>query len=420
MNADNLDGLSKAMACLARTYDIIYNVDLDTEECEELYLASAFEKTVTDIDPVYSERNYSERMYILASTAIVREDFKNFVDSTSVERVKKELGTKEVYTVNYRVNSTVGIKYYQTKYVRNSFLGGNNVIGGIRDCTEEFKSDLSATIIRKGDEVRIKDDLKRNPAAISAVKPNTIDKLGLADEPQTQDEADEKKQLKKVLEPWVYGLSHGIRTPLNSLLGYITVIDKYRLDHTKFDECIVKLKESCKSILSLIDEMVVSSGIGADSVRTIDIESEQTGKRGLDRGLFTLAGRRVLIVEDNELNREMAREILEQYRMIVEEASDGAVAVDMVYNSNPGYYDFILMDIQMPYMDGYEAAREIRKLEDKQLAQIPIVALSANIFESDEMAKAAGMNERLTKPVNIEKLLKVLQKYNKIQVRSDI
>jgi len=123
-----------------------------------------------------------------------------------------------------------------------------------------------------------------------------------------------------------------------------------------------------------------------------------------------LKGKRALIVEDNDLNREIAIDMLTDLNVLCEEASDGAIAVDMIRNSTPGYYDFVLMDIQMPYMDGYQATREIRLLKDQRLAQIPIIAMTANAFEEDrEKAIQAQMNEHLAKPVDIQIMIKTLQ-----------
>ena len=120
-------------------------------------------------------------------------------------------------------------------------------------------------------------------------------------------------------------------------------------------------------------------------------------------------GKRILVTEDNELNREIAVEVLKDAGFEVEEAENGAVAVDKIKHSQAGYYDVIIMDIQMPVMDGYTATKEIRKLKNPKLANIPIIALSANAFEEDRKASTeAGMNGHLAKPVNVPELLKIL------------
>ena len=117
--------------------------------------------------------------------------------------------------------------------------------------------------------------------------------------------------------------------------------------------------------------------------------------------------KRLLLVEDNAINMEIARMILDQAGFMVETAVNGQIAVDMVKASAPGYYDAILMDIQMPVMDGYEATRAIRGLEDKALASVPILAMTANAFKEDEKAaEEAGMQGHIAKPIDIGVMLK--------------
>lgn len=121
-------------------------------------------------------------------------------------------------------------------------------------------------------------------------------------------------------------------------------------------------------------------------------------------------GRCILLVEDNELNREIAEEILKQYGFLVDIAENGAVAVEKVKNSAPGTYDLVLMDIQMPVMNGYEATEQIRALEDPALAKIRILAMTANAFDEDrKKALKCGMDGFLSKPIVMEELICTLQ-----------
>ena len=114
---------------------------------------------------------------------------------------------------------------------------------------------------------------------------------------------------------------------------------------------------------------------------------------------------RILLAEDNELNQEIAVEILKEAGLDVEVADNGQIAVDMLKKSQPGYYRLVLMDVQMPIMNGYEATKTIRKLENKELASIPILAMTANAFEEDKQAAlASGMNGHIAKPIDITKL----------------
>ena len=119
----------------------------------------------------------------------------------------------------------------------------------------------------------------------------------------------------------------------------------------------------------------------------------------------------ILLVEDNEINLEIETKILEDLGFTIDSAVNGKIAVDKVQQSNPGDYDLVLMDIQMPVMDGWQAAREIRRLDDPGLSCIPIIALSANVFENDtRKSMESGMNAHLPKPLDIDLLMEAISK----------
>lgn len=123
------------------------------------------------------------------------------------------------------------------------------------------------------------------------------------------------------------------------------------------------------------------------------------------------SGRHVLLVEDNELNREIATAILREYGFEVDTAENGAIAVEKVQSAAPDTYDIVLMDVLMPVMDGYEATRRIRALEDPARAKIRILAMTANAFEEDRKAAfAVGMDGFLSKPIDIDELWKTLRR----------
>ena len=139
------------------------------------------------------------------------------------------------------------------------------------------------------------------------------------------------------------------------------------------------------------------------------VSTEKERKGSVDRTPEKQHTGRILLAEDNELNQEIAVAILEGAGFTIEVAENGQVAVDMLSQSKPGYYDLILMDVQMPEMDGYEATKAIRGMEDRELASIPILARTANAFEEDRKeALRCGMNGHIVKPINVNKLFETL------------
>ncbi len=135
-------------------------------------------------------------------------------------------------------------------------------------------------------------------------------------------------------------------------------------------------------------------------------EGEETGSEQVSRHVG-----RILLAEDNELNQEIATAILGDAGFSTEVADNGQIAVDMLKKSEPGYYQLVLMDVRMPVMNGYEATRAIRKLDDPDLASIPILAMTANAFEEDKQeALNCGMNGHLAKPIDVKMLLDTLDK----------
>lgn len=157
-------------------------------------------------------------------------------------------------------------------------------------------------------------------------------------------------------------------------------------------------------------------GIGSKFIITIFLKlqdkQEELPQEQKEFGECKYSDRRALLVDDNELNREIAVEILKMAGMDVEEAENGKEAADKFSQSKDGYYDIIFMDIQMPVMNGYDATAAIRSMKRADALDVPIIAMTANAFMEDvEASKSAGMNEHLSKPIDIEKLSAVLGKY---------
>ena len=175
-----------------------------------------------------------------------------------------------------------------------------------------------------------------------------------------------------------------------------------------------------KKLVELMDGTIeVKSKQGEGSAFTVTIPCRKASeedflvkKNNNLRDKNCLDGVRILLVEDNEINREIAVELLTEEGCIVETAGDGAACIDMIEKAEADYYKIVLMDIQMPIMNGYDAALIIRKLKDTKKSRLPIIAMTANAFAEDvNKALSAGMNDHVAKPINMNILVPIMMKY---------
>ncbi len=178
---------------------------------------------------------------------------------------------------------------------------------------------------------------------------------------------------------------------------------------TAYDWQNIKNEAQAAGIVAFCNKPIFASELRASLLKALGCQDIQEKTDDASQAM-DFSGRRVLLVDDMDVNREIGVAMLSMNGIEVEQATDGKEAVEMVAKAAPGYYDVVLMDVQMPTMNGYEATKAIRALEDAGRANVPIVAMTANAFDEDKRdALAAGMNGHLAKPIDMEKLFAMLR-----------
>ena len=180
---------------------------------------------------------------------------------------------------------------------------------------------------------------------------------------------------------------------------------------TAYDWSDIEVEAKAAGVTAFCSKPMFMSDLRETLMSALGQNQTDAAQELLPRKVADFKGRRILLVEDNELNREIAQEILREYGFRVDTAENGAVAVEKVCTAAPGSYDLVLMDVQMPVMDGYTATRKIRALDDPARAKLPILAMTANAFDEDRRnALESGMNGFLSKPIVIGDLVQELRK----------
>lgn len=520
---------------LSEDFQSVYYIDLETNTYDEFGNSEFYNENV-NIKIVHGE-DFFEDLKVNIPKVVVPEDQKRVLNSLTKENIERELRNRKSFSFNYRIMTLNGDKYYLIKIIRpvneNTDERGRRLVVGVFD-----------------DDERVRKEMMHKEALQEAL------------------EATRKASQAK--SDFLFSMSHDIRTPLNSILGFNELAKKHMDDRKYLADCLDKVSMSGNHLLSLVNDVLDMSKIEAGKLELIEkpecirtrneqlvtiikelafgksidfkyeyvnlsaeyivcdalrlnqillnilsnavkytpvggkitytIEQKEilrgdrvslsfkvsdtgigmseeflsrifdvferernstmSGVEGTGLGMsivkqlvemmqgtisvdsrvgsgttveclmvFPMAkgipdeeegqeeivsfpeGKRVLIVDDNVLNREIGCELLKDMNLLVEEASDGQEALDMIAHSAPGYFDAVLIDVQMPIMDGYEATRRIRALDNAQLANIPIIAMTANSFEEDKKnAFEAGMNEHLSKPVNPKEVAATLSK----------
>lgn len=182
-------------------------------------------------------------------------------------------------------------------------------------------------------------------------------------------------------------ISYEIRSSLNVISGYISLA-KMNIDNgEKVEDCLDKAEEATAGLLAVLSEILGTS----------------KGTSPTPSGQL-----RILVVDDNAVNRIIARKLLEDKGYLIDEEENGTDAINRILETDP--YDIILMDVHMPGIDGYETTRRIRNMDDRTRANVPIIAVSGDVYEEDiERSRRAGMDAHIPKPIAIDNLLSVIK-----------
>ena len=217
----------------------------------------------------------------------------------------------------------------------------------------------------------------------------------------------EAKAANRAKNSFLSMMNHEIRTPMNAIIG-MAAIGKSAADAKKIDYAFNQIIDASNHLLGVINGIFDMSR--AECVKSIPNPVNNIGESP-DIGETSFLGRHLLLVDDIEINREIVLAMLEPTLIIIDCAENGYEAVRM-FSNEPNRYDLILIDIQMPEMDGYEATRQIRKLDCARAKEIPIIAMTANVFDEDvARCLEAGMTGHLGKPLDTEEVIRTLREY---------
>lgn len=530
---EELEKNKEILETLVSEYSTLYLINMDTLSVTPYNIDYEVDRLFGD-DIRSGNIDYYDIVNLYLETVVYEEDIEYVAQVTSIDYIKEQFQTAKSFIATPRKNSNGEIKYYEMRFIKvGDSPNPTNFIIGLLDKNDQIKSEQE-----RQKQVQI-----------------------------AMERAETANQAKSA---FLFNMSHDIRTPMNAIIGFTTMAQKYVDDKDRVNECLEKVKisgthllqlinnvldmariesgkvsieETASNITSVFEEIIVimqefakshniklitnkndiitehvyadilhfnqiliniisnaikfthPGGMVTVTMSQVDSEKEDcasyefvvedtgigmskefqkhifesfirehsttaSGIEGTGLGMpiakqlvelmggnidvdselgvgttvkihisfriqkkvpkkierhpkytdLSLKGIRILLVEDNELNREIAKDILEEAEIIIDEAEDGSIAVDKISKSKPGYYDLVLMDIQMPHMDGYEATQVIRSLDNHELADIPIVAMTANAFEEDKnKALESGMNLHLAKPINIGELFEALR-----------
>ena len=384
---------NEIISAIAKSYCSIYRIDVQKDFFEEVSNDSEIHKLTGNRGCA------SEKLYQLCDTMVAPEYRPLIRPFLDVSTLSARLKTEECISTEYRM---CGGSWHRMLFIVKKRDESGNV------------THVLCTVRSISDSKRREEDL--NFAAEAAKR-----------------EAEMKTR-------FLATMSHDIRTPLNGIIGMVNMGNQYADDPQMQQKIREKAMESLKYLVSLVNDVLdmnkLQSGDLKDQQLLFDltrvlrelnqIYDERAAKKGIRIGTqdknsnlsdkpvslddYSVEGMRALVVEDNELNMEISRCILEDSGMEVTCAVDGQEAVEIFKKFAPDYFGVIYMDIMMPRMNGLDAARTIREMKRRDARRVPIIAMSANAFAEDIInSRLAGMNVHLAKPLDAEKMIIALK-----------
>lgn len=245
--------------------------------------------------------------------------------------------------------------------------------------------------------------------------PKLADVLGVTADDLLREFIDEEKP-SRLLQ--IFKMSHDLRTPLHIILGYAEMAELHREEPEKLAKYLTGIRVSGEYLLKVLDFVLDVSHMDdrkdfeGSLMELSDYLTKNHPNQVSDLEKYDFSGKRILLVDDMEVNREIAGEMVMLTGADVEYAENGQICVDKVTEADAGYYDLILMDLQMPVLDGIEATKLIRSMTDEKKASVPIIAMTANVYNEDRIAAfEAGMNAFVEKPIVMEVLFNNMKEY---------
>lgn len=363
---------------MSNNFDGIYITNAETGEVVHALLGRKYTKDNYELTKDISYNNINNSEYKeLHKILIHPDDVQEFEKLISPEYIKSMLDKQYSFNVNYRMRIENRYMHYQTRFCRTD---------------EYFKNHLYVVGI-----YNIEDEIEREK----------IQKLEL------QNALNKVKESNKEMTEFLYKMSQELRTPLNAILGFAHIALREADENEKLKVYLNHIIDSAEELLKLENNSIniaytgkelTSSQTEASIPQSISFNAEEN----------ILEGKKFLLVEDNQLNALITQTVLEDWKVSVDIVENGQLALDRISSSKPGDYDIILMDLQMPVMDGFVATKRIRSLENKELASIPIIALTANTSGSDfERARTCGIDEVLGKPLNPKRMYEIFSSFLK-------